>query len=115
MPLLCVGLAAVPHPAAFTVCQWIAVRPVQKSAEIVPLVKATHVNAITHAHRDALGQLEIVRDQQCLSLAYSDNETLVTRLVIVGQQAPDEARDFDPPPVIAFREANASSPLPAPS
>ena len=58
MPLLCVGLAAVPHPAAFTVCQWIAVRPVQKSAEIVPLVKATHVNAITHAHRDALGQLE---------------------------------------------------------
>ena len=54
--------------------------------------------------------------KQRLAIADIDNEALMTRVVIVvRQEAADEARDFDPPPVIALVESYASSPLPAPS
>jgi hypothetical protein len=57
-----------------------------------------------------------VCDQQGLAIADADNEALVTRVVIiVGQEAADEACDFNPPPIVFFRVADASWPSPEPS
>ena len=90
--------------------------PVHEPAEVIPLVHAAHDNAIAEADGDAFGEVEVVRDQQRLPFADINDETLVTRaFIVVMQQAADEARDFDPPPVIAFVEFQASSPLPEPS
>jgi hypothetical protein len=83
---------------------------VHEAAEVVPLVHATHANAITHADRDPLGKVDIVRDQERLVIADVDDKALVPRtIVVITQQAADEACDFDPPPVIAFGEIDASS------
>ena len=96
--------------------QWIVVGPVNEAAEIVPLVQATNLHAVTHTERHAFCEVEVVCDQQGLPIADIDDETLVTGTVlIVGQQAADEASDFNPPPVITFRKANASLPSPGPS
>jgi hypothetical protein len=84
---------------------------VDQAAEVVPLVHAPHSYAITHADRDALRKIDVVGNQQCLAIADVDDETLVTRtVVVITQQAADEARDFDPPPVVAFGEVDTSSP-----
>ena len=50
-------------------------------------------------------------DQERLPIADVDDESLVTRVVIiVMQEAADEARNLDPPPVIALVEADVSLP-----
>ena len=109
--LLRVGLPSIADPAAFFVAERVPVSPVHQTAELVPLVHAAHVHAIAHADRDALGKIDVVRDQQGLAIADVDDETLVTRtIVVITQQAADEACDFDPPPVIAFGEVDTSSP-----
>ena len=59
------------------------VRPVHQSAQIVPLVHATDVDAIAHADRDAFGQIDIVSDQQGLAIADIDDEALVARIIVV--------------------------------
>ena len=106
-----VHFAAITHPAAFFSAVWVAVRPVDKTAQVIPLVHAAHLNAIPQAERHAVGEIDIVRDQQRPATANIDDEALVTgTVVVITQQAADEARDFDPPPVIAFREVDISSP-----
>ena len=90
--------------------------PVHESAEIVPFVEAAHMDAVTHADRDAFGQVDIVCDQERLAIADIDDEALMRRTVfVITQKAADEARNFDPPPIIALCEIDASSPLSAPS
>ena len=74
------------------------------------------MDAVTHADRDAFGQVDIVCDQERLAIADIDDEALMRRTVfVITQKAADEARDFDPPPIITLCEINASSPLSAPS
>ena len=94
----------------------IVVSPVYESAQVIPLVHAAHADAIAQTDGDPFGEIEVVRDQQRLPFADINDEALVTRaFVVIMQKAADEARDFDPPPVIAFVEFQASSPLPEPS
>ncbi len=86
-------------------------RPVHETPQIVPLVLPAHVDAIAETNRHAFREIEIVGDQQCCAVTDVDDEPLVTSVVgVVTQKAADEARDFDPPPVIAFAEADTSSP-----
>ena len=74
-----------------------------QAAQVVPLVHAAHLHSIAHPQRHALGEINIVRDQQRVAIADIDNEALVTRaVVVVSQQAPDEASDFDPASVVAL-------------
>jgi hypothetical protein len=48
-----------------------------------------------------------VGDQQGLPVADVDDEALMTRIVvIITQEAADEARDFDPPPIVLPGEAD---------
>ena len=85
-------------------------RPVDETAEVIPLVHAAHVDAITHAERHAFGEINIVCDQQCPAIANIDDEALVARaVVIVRQQSPNEARDLDPFTVIAPGESFVQS------
>ena len=86
-------------------------RPVHEAPEVVPLVHTAHGDAIAEPDGDACRELEVVGDQERLPVADIDDESLVTRVVaIVMQQAADEARNLDPPPVIALVEADVSLP-----
>ena len=90
--------------------------PVHESTEVVPLIEAAHIDTVSHSNRDAFGQFDIVCDQERLSIANVDDEALMPRTVfVITQKAADEARDFDPPPIITLREIDANSPLWAPS
>ena len=81
--------------------------PVHEAAKIIPLIHAAHVDAITHADRHAFREIDVVGDQQGLAVADIDNEALVSRIVVVvTQEAADEARDFDPPPIVLLRVAD---------
>jgi len=68
------------------------VRPVHQSAKVVPFVHATNVDAIPHAGRNALCEIDVVGDQKRLAIADINDEALVTRvIVVVRQKAADEA------------------------
>ena len=62
------------------------VRPVHQSAEVIPLVHAANVDAITHTDGHAIGEIEVVCDQQGLAIADIDYKALVTRVVVVVRQ-----------------------------
>lgn len=80
-------------------------RPVHESAQVVPLIHATYAHPVAHPKRDAFGEIDIVRDEQRAAIADVDNEALMARtVVIIGQQSPHEARDFDPLTIISFCE-----------
>ena len=90
--------------------------PVYESAEVIPFIKTTHVDAVPHADRNAFGQFDIVCNQERLVITDIDDEALMPGAVfVITQKAADEARDFDPPPIITLGEIDASSPLSAPS
>jgi hypothetical protein len=96
---------AIPNPAPVFFALRVTVSPVDQATEIVPLIKTAHVNPVTHAQRNAFGKIDVVRDQQALTVTDIDNEALVTRAIIINrQQAAHEAGDLDPFPIIAFRE-----------
>lgn len=81
--------------------------PVYESAQIVPLVHAAHAHPIAQTDRYSLRKVDVVSDQQGPAVADIDDEALMARAVIVvTQKAADEARDFDPPPVVASGEAD---------
>ena len=102
--------ASVTDPTTILDALRIVVRPVHEPAEIVPLVHAANPDTIAHAERHALGQVDIVGNQQGPVVADIDDEPLVAgAVVVVMQKAVDEAGNFDPPPVIAFRETDAFS------
>jgi hypothetical protein len=65
------------------------------------------MDAVAHADGNAFGDVDVVGDQQGLAVADIDDETLVTGIVVViTQEAADEACDFDPPPIVLLREAD---------
>lgn len=71
--------------------------PMDQAAKVIPLVHPSHPDAITHAQRHALCEIDIVCNQQRTAATDIDNETLMARaVVVVRQQPPDEARNFDP-------------------
>ena len=78
-------------------------RPVNEPTQIIPFVHAADQHSVTHAEGNAFRQVDVVRYQQRAAIADIDNESLMSRtVIIVGQQAPHEALDFDPAAVIAF-------------
>ena len=86
-------------------------RPVHEAPAVVPLVHPAQGDAIAEPDGDACRELEVMGDQKRLPIADVDDEPLVTRVVIlVMQKAADEARNLDPPPVIALVEADVSLP-----
>jgi hypothetical protein len=81
--VLPVCAAAVAHPATLFVFERVVVRPVQEPAEIVPLVHAAHLDAITHAERHAFCKINVVDDQQGFAIADIDDKPLVLRVFVV--------------------------------
>ncbi len=105
-----VDLPTIPYPATVLDALRIVMSPVHEPSKLVPLVHTTHFDAIADAKRHAFGQIEIMRDQQRPAVTDIDDESLVTRAVIVVmQEAADEAFYFGPPPIIAFPETDAFS------
>lgn len=93
------------HPTTLLDAQRIAVRPVHEAAEVIPLVDASYLHPVAHPERRAFGEVEVVRDEQGLPVAYVDDETLVALLTdVVGQEPPDLALDFDPAAVVLLRQ-----------
>jgi hypothetical protein len=56
---------------------------VQEPAEVVPLVKASQLDAIAHAERHATGEIYVVRHEERMAIADIDNESLVGGAVVV--------------------------------
>ena len=78
-------------------------RPVHKPAQIVPFVHATNVHSVAHAKGHPFGEVDIVGDQQGPAGADIQYESLMPRaIVVIRQQAFDEAADFDPRARVAF-------------
>ena len=57
--------------------------PVNEPAQIIPLVHAPNRDAVTHAERHALSNIEVMGDQQRPAIADIDNETLVAGAIVV--------------------------------
>jgi len=61
-------------------------RPMHQTTELVPLVHAAKFDSIAQADRHALRQVNVVRNQQRLSIRQGQDESLMSRpLVVVGQ------------------------------
>ena len=107
-------------PAARLISERVVVRPVYEAAEVVPFVNAAELNTIAQPDGYSSGQVDIVRDQECLSASEPNDEALMTRAVIVIlEQAYDAARVLDPAlrvgPAIALLNARFTLRLTAPS
>ena len=59
------------------------VRPVHQAAEVVPLVHAAELHAISKADRYTVGQVDVMRNQQRVATAQLQDEALVTIAVAV--------------------------------
>lgn len=80
-------------------------RPMDQAAQIVPFVHTANRHAIAQSHRNAFGQVDVVRDQHRNAVTDVDDEALMTGTVIVIRQQPtNEARNLDPGTRIAFGE-----------
>jgi hypothetical protein len=74
-----------------------------QATKIIPLVHATHVHTIAHTERHSFGQIDVVCDQQATSIANVDDESLVSRaIIIIRQQASNEASNLYPATVIVL-------------
>ena len=83
--------------AAAFVAHWIVMGPMYQATKVVPLVDTTKMNAISQAERHPGRQLEIVRNEQCPSIAHIQDKTLMRRgVVIVSQHAYDNTAALDP-------------------
>ena len=71
-------LTAITNPATFLKSVGVEMSPVNKPAQIIPFVHAANVHPVTHAERDAVGEVDIVGNQQCPAIADVDDEALVT-------------------------------------
>ena len=58
-------------------------RPVHQAAEIVPLVHAAKLEPVAQSERDPLCQVDVVCDQQGLTVPHANNEPLMPGIVIV--------------------------------
>ncbi len=54
-----------------------------ESAKLVPFIHAPHLNAIAHAKRHALCEVDVVGDQQRPAIADIDDEALMARTVVI--------------------------------
>ena len=52
-------------------------RPVDESAKIIPLVQAAHLNPVSHAERNTLRKIDVMRNEQRLAIADVDDEALM--------------------------------------
>jgi hypothetical protein len=101
---------SVPNIATVFNSLRIVVCPVNETAQVVPLVHAPDMHAITHPDRNALGQVDIVSDEQGCAVADIDNEALVARTIVVVRQQPrHEALNLDPGSRITFIEPNTQA------
>ena len=67
----------VANPATVFDTLRVMVRPVHKAAEIIPLVHAADVHAITHPEWNTFREIDIVRDKQRPAITDIDYEALV--------------------------------------
>lgn len=73
------------------------VRPVNYAATVIPLKAAAQVDGITLAKRHAVGEIDIVRNQDRVTITYFENKALVSRtFVIVRQNACHTPLCFQP-------------------
>ena len=78
-------------------------RPVHEAAQIVPFVHATNVYPVAHANGNTFREVNIVGDKQGPAGADIQYESLVPRaIVVIRQQALDQAADFDPRARVVF-------------
>ncbi len=83
LSILRIDLAAIANPAAVLDALRVVMGPVNEAAKLIPLKHAPNLDAITHAERHALGEVEIVRNQQRPVVADINDETLVARAFVV--------------------------------
>ena len=74
------------YEAAGFIAHGIVVGPVHYAAEVVPLVNSPELYAVTECDRYTFSEVDVVCDQQRLAVTQPDNETLVTRAVVVIRQ-----------------------------
>ena len=92
---------AIPNPAAIHQTLRIMMGPVDEATQVVPFVRAPNLHPITHPEWNAIGEVNVVGNQQRPAGANVDDETLMTGTVIViRQKPPDEASNFDPAAII---------------
>ena len=98
-----VDLPAISNVAAVLDAQRVVMRPVHQTTQIIPLVNAADIDAVSHAQGHSLREIDVMRDQECASTADIDDESLMPgSIVVIGQKAPDKTGDFDPASIIAF-------------
>jgi len=84
--------------------------PVHEAAQVIPFIHAPNLHAIAHTNRNAFGQVDVVCDEQRYAVTNIEDETLVTRTVIViRQQSRHNALDLDPGACIALVKTYAQA------
>ena len=58
-------------------------RPVHQTTQLIPLVHTTNEDPVAHAERNALRQIDVMRDQERAAIADIDDESLVPGAVVV--------------------------------
>ncbi len=53
-------------------------RPVNETAQVIPLVHASYAYTITHTEWDAIREVDVMRDQQGPAITDVDDEALVS-------------------------------------
>ena len=78
-------------------------RPVHEAAQLVPFIEPAETDPVADGDRDPGCNVDVVRDQQRIPVSKLQYEALVTcPVIVVRNQAFDEARVFDPTSGIAF-------------
>lgn len=76
-PLLRKHLAAVANPAALFGTVGIVMRPVDEPTQLIPFVHPAHLHSVAYAKGNAFREIEVVGDQQCLSVTDINDEALM--------------------------------------
>ena len=74
---------SVAHIASVFDTQRVVVRPVHKTAKVIPFEHPPNVHAIAHADRHAFGKVDIVCNKQRYAIADINDEALVTGAVVI--------------------------------
>ena len=77
--------------------------PVDETTQVIPFVHTPYPHPVTHPEWNAIGEVDVVGNQQRPAGANVDDEALMTGTVIViRQKPPDEASNFDPAAIISL-------------
>ena len=102
-PLLLVDLTAIANPAAVLDTVRVKMRPMHKSTQVVPFVHAPNLHPVAHPEWNAIGEVNVVGNQQRPAGANVDDEALMTgTVIIIRQKPPNEASNFDPAAIISL-------------